>query len=104
MDFFPLIGTGLYFIPAILIESMTNSYYSIQLLIIFCMTNLLRNFIEPYILSSQVKVHPLFTIFSLYISVKCLGLLGIILSQIITITAVDLIKNYDKIKKYVKMY
>jgi len=104
LDFFPLIGTGVYFVPWILIESTTDHNYSMQLLAIYFLTNILRNFIEPYVLSSQVKIHPLCTIFTLYVSVKCLGILGILLSPIITITVVDIIRNYKRILSYLKQY
>ena len=68
----------------------------IGLLILFLIVYIVRQIAEPKILSKQMNVHPLITIFALYAGLKLLGIGGLIIAPFLAF----LIKTvYNSIKK-----
>lgn len=101
-DFLPIIGTSAFFIPWIIFElTNKNHSFSLQLLIIYFLVNLLRSIIEPNILSAQMKIHPLINIISMYVGIKIMGFWGITVFPLFSIIIVELYR--EKIKNDKKL-
>lgn len=86
LDLVPIVGTGLLFVPWIIslfiIGSLTEG---IKLLLIWVLTVVIRQFLEPKILSHNIGLHPLPTLISMYVGLKLLGGAGLILGPTIVI-------------------
>lgn len=91
LDLIPYIGIGALFIPWIGYHFfMSNYILTIQLTIIYMLLIIIRQIIEPRLLSQKLGIHPLLTIIILFISVKAFSALGLLLAPIILITVSSL--------------
>lgn len=80
-DLLPLIGTGIVFIPWILFLFFTGNYpLTIGIAIIYGITVITRQLLEPKIMSDRIGVHPLFTLFILFLLFQLWGANGVILA------------------------
>ena len=58
---------------------------AIAVLCLWIVMSLVRQFLEPKIVSSNLGVHPIFTLIAMYTGFKVLGIIGMILGPIILI-------------------
>ena len=83
IDALPILGTGSVLIPWLLYEFLAgNTRLGISLLILYIIVLIVRQLIEPKILSYQIGVHPLLTLIGMYIGLKLFGILGLMLGPI----------------------
>ncbi|NLP45602.1 MAG: sporulation integral membrane protein YtvI [Epulopiscium sp.] len=86
LDALPFIGTGAVLIPwAIWKGLMGDIPYAFGLAITYASVVVVRQLLEPKILSHHIGLYPLVTIMSMYIGAKVLGVAGIILGPIFVI-------------------
>lgn len=80
LDLLPIVGTGMIFVPWIVGLFILGSVSEgIKLLIIYLIAMVVRQIIEPKIMSQNIGIHPLATIISMYVGLKLLGAFGLIL-------------------------
>ena len=97
VDLLPILGVGTVLIPWGIIELIKgNTFLGVGLLILFLILYIARQFIEPKILSKQMDMHPLITIFAMYAGLKLSGLGGMIIAPFIAFVAKTV---YNSIKK-----
>ena len=83
LDFLPIVGSGTILIPwSILSFATGNTSSAIYFLVLWGINFLTRQFLEPKLISSQIGLHPLLTIMSIYIGLRTLGPLGVIAGPI----------------------
>ena len=58
---------------------------AIWLLILLAIIMMVRQFIEPKIVSSQIGIHPIFTLIAMYTGFKFIGIIGMLIGPIILI-------------------
>lgn len=93
VDALPVLGSGSIYIPWIVIKLLANDYNTaIFLLILYLTVTIVRQTLEPKILSTQIGLYPLVTLMSIYIGIKLFGFIGIILGPIIVISILALQK------------
>lgn len=86
MEFVPVIGTGLIFIPWIIYQLLVgHTGMGIGLMVLFLVLIILRRIIEPKVLSDAVGIHSLAALISLYIGFEWLGLSGLFLGPLVVI-------------------
>jgi len=86
IDILPILGTGTVLIPWAVVLLLTGDYYTgIALLIIYIVTTVIREIIEPKIVGKYIGLYPLLTLLSMYIGLKVLGVVGLLLFPIATI-------------------
>ncbi|HZW68951.1 MAG TPA: AI-2E family transporter, partial [Pseudogracilibacillus sp.] len=91
LDLIPYVGIGALFIPWIGYHFFMNNYFlTIQLAIIYMILIIIRQIIEPRLLSQNLGIHPLVTIIILFISIKAFSALGLLLAPLILITVSSL--------------
>ena len=58
----------------------------------------MRQILQPKILGTQIGLHPLLTLFSMYFGFQCIGVLGLIIGPIIAVIlkAFFRIRNQNK--------
>ena len=58
---------------------------AIGIFVLWCILSIVRQLIEPRIVSGQIGIHPIFTLIAMYTGFKFIGVLGLLLGPIILI-------------------
>lgn len=86
VDALPIFGSGLFLIPWALYNLILGQYtIAIGLIAIYALIVIIRQTIEPRILSNQIGVYTLVTIMGMYIGFRVIGVFGLILGPIVVI-------------------
>lgn len=87
VDFIPYIGVGIIFIPWMLLTFFTGNYVlTIQLAVMYIFIIIIRQLIEPKILATSLRIHPLVALTILFIAIQSLGLIGFVLAPMFLIS------------------
>lgn len=74
-DILPILGPGTVFVPIAVIFILQKNYFNgIAILIFFLLTAILRQIMEPKIVSDSVKIHPLAVMTGIYLSIAAMNL------------------------------
>ncbi len=106
LDMLPFFGTAIILVPWALIQLFESDYkMTIGLLIIWGLGQLLRQFIQPKIVGDSIGVHPIPTLFFLFIGYNVGGVIGMILAVPIGIIMIQLndVGAFDTPKNSVRM-
>lgn len=83
VDILPILGTGTVLIPWGIISLATGSTrVGISLLLLYLIILIIRQIVEPKLVGSQIGIHPLLTLFSMYTGLQMLGVSGILLGPV----------------------
>lgn len=86
IDALPILGVGSILIPwGIYMAIIGNMHLAIGLLITYVAIIIVRQLVEPRIVSSNLGVHPFVTLIMMYIGFKLFGLFGLIIGPIIMV-------------------
>lgn len=86
LDLLPLIGIGTFMLPWAIFQIAFGSFgLGVGLIVLFVVTELVRNLIEPKILGKNLGIHPLMTLILLYASYSLFGLFGLFLLPFLTV-------------------
>ena len=100
IDILPVLGTGAVLIPWAIISILTqNISLGISLAIIYIIITVIRNFLEPKIISGNVGINPLFTLAAMFLGIKFFGVSGLF---ILPITLIVIIRYYKEEMEYEK--
>lgn len=105
IDLFPYIGIGIIFLPWMFVALLQAKYVTtIQLGVIYGLIIVLQQVLEPKLLAKQIGLHPLVTLFILFITVKLYGIFGLLLAPLflIIISAIYQTKILHFIYRYIK--
>ena len=58
---------------------------SIALLVLYVIVLVVRQLLEPRIVSGQIGIHPIFTLIAMYTGFKFMGIMGLLLGPIVLI-------------------
>lgn len=90
VDALPILGSGTVMIPWAFISAINGDIrLAIGILIIFAIISIVRQFIEPKIVSKQIGIHPIFTLIAMYTGFKLIGVWGLLVGPI----ALIIVKN-----------
>ncbi len=99
-DVLPVMGTGGVMIPWTIINFMEgNTNLGIGLLILYVVVTVVRNIVEPKVVGDQVDLHPIVTLFAMFIGTSLFGVAGL-LSFPITLAILKGLHDSGKIKLY----
>ncbi len=91
-DIMPVLGTGGIMLPWAAISLLQGSYpLAIKLLVLYVVITVIRNIIEPRIVGNQVGLHPLATLFAMFVGTQLFGIIGLFGLPI----TLSLLKNMD---------
>ncbi len=86
IDLLPIFGSGTFMIPWAVITACTGDYtLAISILILWAIMSVVRQLIEPKIVSGKIGIHPIFTLIAMYTGFKFLGVTGMIIGPILLI-------------------
>lgn len=91
LDALPLIGSGMIFLPWILFSLIEgNMPLAIGLIILYLIVVLVRQLLEPKIVSNQLGLYPLVTLISVYVGLQVFGVIGLVLGPIVVLVLKNL--------------
>lgn len=77
-DILPVLGTGGIMIPWVIITALQGNYpLAIGLLIVYLTITVIRNIIEPKIVGSQIGLHPIVALISMFVGLQLFGIVGL---------------------------
>ncbi len=86
VDALPIFGSGTIMIPWAGYLAFTGDItLAIAIIILWIIMSVVRQLIEPKIVSGQIGIHPIFTLIAMYTGFKFIGVLGMLLGPIILI-------------------
>ena len=81
LDFRPIFGTGTVLFPWAVVKLFAGEYaYATGLILLYILTQVVRQIIQPKIVGESMGLPPLMTLFLLYLGFKLRGLTGMILA------------------------
>lgn len=81
VDILPVLGVGTVLVPWSIISFITADLRSgIGLLVLYVAVVILRQFIEPKIIGKSLGIHPLVSLFSMYVGLRLFGVIGLLLA------------------------
>lgn len=93
LDFLPLFGTGTALFPWAVVKLLTGEYpFAVGLILLYVLTQVVRQIIQPKIVGDSMGLPPLMTLFFLYLGFKINGISGMILAVPIGIIGLNLWK------------
>lgn len=78
VDIFPVLGTGTVMVPWAIISFFSGNYgLGIGLLVLYAAITVIRQILEPKLVSMNVGMHPVITLMGMYLGVQLFGVIGI---------------------------
>lgn len=86
VDALPIFGSGTVMIPwAGILAFSGDIKLAIGVFVLWCIMSIVRQLIEPRIVSGQIGIHPIFTLIAMYTGFQFMGVWGLLLGPIILI-------------------
>lgn len=86
VDALPILGSGTVMLPwAVISAADGNIELAVGLLILWGIMSIVRQFLEPKLVSNKLGIHPIFTLIAMYTGFKFIGVWGMVLGPIILI-------------------
>ena len=83
VDLLPLLGTGIVLLPWAAVSLLLGQVrLGIGLLVLYAVTTLVRQVLEPKLIGDGLGLHPLLSLFSMYAGLKLFGVGGMILAPL----------------------
>lgn len=86
VDAIPILGSGTVMIPWALIVAINGDLkLAIAITVLWIIISIVRQLLEPKIVSKQLGIHPIFTLIAMYTGLKLIGIIGLIIGPIVLI-------------------
>ncbi|MBE7015204.1 MAG: sporulation integral membrane protein YtvI [Ruminococcaceae bacterium] len=105
LDALPIFGSGAVLWPWALVSFIMGRYaFGVSLIIIYLVLVLIRQLIEPKIVSKNIGMHPLLTLMSMYVGYRTLSFGGMIFGPILLMFIISLyrVRLFDEPIKFMK--
>lgn len=90
VDALPILGSGTVMVPWAIISALNGDLkLGIAIVILFIIMSIIRQVLEPRLVSKHIGTHPIFTLIAMYTGFKFIGVIGMLIGPIILI----IIKN-----------
>ncbi|MDF2841323.1 MAG: PerM [Clostridia bacterium] len=87
VDILPILGTGSIYVPSAILNLLWGNYkVAIYLLILYGVIITVRYIIEPKVVGTQLGIHPVVALASIFAGLKIIGVAGVILGPTIVVT------------------
>lgn len=93
LDFLPFFGTGTALLPWAVYKFLVGNYrMTVGLLVLYGVTQLVRQLIQPKLVGDSIGMNPLLTLFFLYIGYRTGGIFGMIFAVPVGLIIINLYK------------
>lgn len=95
VDALPILGSGTVMVPWGIISALNGDLkLGMAIILLWIIMSVVRQFIEPRIVSKQIGIHPIFTLIAMYTGFKFMGVIGMIIGPIILIIFKDIFATF----------
>lgn len=95
IDLLPIFGSGTFMIPWAIILAFSGDFnLAICILVLWIIMSVVKQIIEPKIVSGKIGIHPIFTLIAMYTGFKFIGIAGIIIGPIVLIVLKDVFSTF----------
>ncbi len=103
VDILPVLGVGALLVPWGIFSLATGELYrGMGLLILYAVIAVVRQVVEPKIIGVSLGIHPLLTLFSMYLGFTLFGVVGMILGPIFALILKSVLFATDRYKSIPK--
>lgn len=86
VDALPILGSGTVMVPWAIISALNGDLkLGIAIIVLWIIMSLVRQFIEPRVVSGRIGIHPIFTLIAMYTGFKVIGVMGMLIGPIVLI-------------------
>lgn len=86
VDALPILGSGTVMIPWAIICAINGDLnLGIAIIILLIIMSIIRQVLEPKLVSKNIGVHPIFTLIAMYTGFKFIGIMGLLIGPIVLI-------------------
>lgn len=86
VDALPILGSGSVMAPWAVMEALNGDIQlGISILVLWIIMSIVRQFLEPKIVSGKIGIHPIFTLIAMYTGFKVIGVMGMLVGPIVLI-------------------
>ena len=86
VDALPILGSGSVMIPWAIISALNGDIYlGIAIIVLLIIMSIVRQILEPKLVSKNIGVHPIFTLIAMYTGFKVIGVIGLLIGPIVLI-------------------
>ena len=94
VDALPILGSGTVMIPWAVISGLNGDLsLGIAIVVLFIIMSVVRQFLEPKLVSKNIGIHPIFTLIAMYTGFKITGVIGLLLGPIALIVIKNIFAN-----------
>lgn len=94
VDALPILGSGSVMVPWAVISALNGDLeLGIAILVLWIIMSVVRQFLEPKIVSGKIGIHPIFTLIAMYTGFKIIGVMGMLVGPIALIILKSVLKN-----------
>ena len=94
VDALPILGSGTVIVPWAVIKAINGDFkLAIALLVLFVIICIVRQMLEPKLISKKIGTHPIFTLIAMYTGFKVIGVFGLLLGPILLIIFKNIFGN-----------
>ncbi len=98
LDILPVFGTGTVMIPWAVVSLFTHKIgFGIGLVVIYALITIIRQILEPKLVSANVDMHPVITLMCMYLGLQLFGFIGLIILPI-TVVIIKTLNDQDVIQ------
>ena len=86
IDAVPFFGSGFILWPGAVIHLLLGDIkLAVGYMVIYAAVQIMRQIMQPKILGTQIGLHPLLTLFSMYFGYRCIGFWGLLLGPVLAV-------------------
>ncbi len=86
VDALPILGSGTVMAPWAVISALNGDIrLGISIIVLWIIMSIVRQLLEPKIVSGKIGIHPIFTLIAMYTGFKLIGIMGMLVGPIVLI-------------------
>ena len=94
VDALPILGSGTVMIPWAIISGLNGDLkLGIALITLLIIMSIIRQFLEPKLVSKNIGIHPIFTLIAMYTGFRFIGIIGLLIGPIVLIIFKNIFAN-----------
>ena len=94
VDALPILGSGTVMIPWAIICALNGDInLGIAIIVLLIIMSIVRQVLEPKLVSKNIGVHPIFTLIAMYTGFKVIGIIGLLVGPIVLIIVKNIFSN-----------
>ena len=94
IDALPILGSGTVMVPWAIMSGLNGDIkLGVAIIILWIILSVVRQFLEPKIVSGKIGIHPIFTLIAMYTGFKAIGVIGMLLGPIVLIILKSIFSN-----------